>query len=160
MPSTRLRSFSSREGCHDSLVVIGGEIRASGQKPDGSHWRIGVEEPNAQGKTPERQLQLEDAAIGTSGDWRNAFTHDGVRYSHVIDPASGRPIDHNVASVTVVADNAIQTDAWATALLVMGDDRGIAWCEEHKVAAMFFVRRPDGRIFVRGSTHLAKRVAR
>jgi thiamine biosynthesis lipoprotein len=148
----------AHEGCRDSLVVIGGEIRATGTKPDGSHWRIGIEEPDSNGQALERKVRIENTAIGTSGDWQNSFSHDGVRYSHVIDPHSGRPVSHHVAGVTVLADHAIQTDAWATALLVMGDERGITWCEEHKVAAIFFVRHTNGKIVARGSTHVAKRV--
>jgi thiamine biosynthesis lipoprotein len=76
----------------------------------------------------------------------------------VIDPHTARPVSHHVAGVTVLADRAIETDAWATALLVMGDVRGIAWCEKNKVAAIFFVRRPDGRISTRSSSYLARRV--
>ena len=144
--------------CRDSLVVIGGEIRATGRKPDGSHWRIGIEEPDSNGQALERKVQIENAAMGTSGDWQNSFNHKGLRYSHVIDPQTARPVSHATAGVTVIADLAIQTDAWATALLVMGVDRGIDWCEEHQVAAIFFVRRPNGKIVARGSTHVAKRV--
>jgi thiamine biosynthesis lipoprotein len=146
-------------GLPSSLVVIGGEIFASGKKPDGSHWQIGIEEPDSQGRALERKVQIEDMAIGTSGDWQNSFRKDGVRYSHVIDPQTARPVKHNVAGVTVLADRAIETDAWATSLMVMGDEKGIAWCERNKVAAIFFVRRPNGHVTARASTFLAKRVS-
>jgi FAD:protein FMN transferase len=146
------------EDCRDSLVVIGGEIRASGKKPDGSHWRIGIEQPDSKGEALERKVQIEDMAIGTSGDWQNAFSHDGVRYSHVIDPQTARPVSHNVAGVTVLADRAIQTDAWATALLVMGNERGMAWCEENRVAAVFFIRSPAGKFITQASAHWGKHV--
>ena len=148
----------ARAGCADSLVVIGGEIHANGQKPDGSHWRIGIEEPDGVGQAVLRKVNIENTAVGTSGDWLNAFTHAGTRYSHVIDPKTGRPVRHDLAGVTVFADKSIQTDAWATALMVMGDERGLAWCEERGVAAMFFVRRVKGTILARASTHVAKRV--
>lgn len=141
-----------------SLVVIGGEIRASGKKPDGSHWRIGIEEPDSNGEALERKVQIEDMAIGTSGDWQNSFSHGGARYSHVINPQTAQPVRHHVAGVTVLSDHAIETDAWATALMVMGDEQGIKWCERNQVAAIFFVRRPDGRVTARASTYLAKRV--
>jgi thiamine biosynthesis lipoprotein len=146
-------------GYKDSLVAIAGDIYARGTKPDGSPWQIGIEAPDAPGKAPERKLGISNAAVSTSGDWRNSFTHEGVRYSHVIDPRTGRPVGHQVASVTVVADHSIQADAWDTGLLVMGDDQGLAWCEKNKVAAIFFIRRPDGRVTARASTFLAKRVA-
>lgn len=153
-----IAALLAREGYSDSLVVVGGEIRASGKKPDGSYWRIGVEGPQATKRIIDRKVKIYNAAIGTSGDWENSFTHDGVRYSHVIDPQTARPVRHQVAGVTVIADRAIQTDAWATALLVMGDQRGIPWCEENNVAAFFFVRTSDGKFVVRESTHVAKRV--
>lgn len=148
----------AKAGCHDSLVAIAGDIYARGTKPDGSPWQIGIESPDAPDKAPERKLRISDAAISTAGDWRNSFTYDGVRYSHVIDPRTGRPVGHQVASVTVVADRSIQADAWDTGLLVMGDERGLAWCERNKVAAIFFIRDPDGHVTARASTFLAKRV--
>jgi thiamine biosynthesis lipoprotein len=148
----------ARADCRDNLVVIGGEIRASGKKPDGSRWRIGIEEPDSNGQALERKVQIVDKAIGTSGDWQNSFNKNGRRYSHVIDPQTASPVSHQVAGVTVIADHAIETDAWATALLVMGDERGMAWCEQNKVAAIFFVRRHDGQVIARASTYFAKRV--
>ncbi len=148
----------AKQGCTASLVVIGGEIRARGKKPDGTSWRIGIEEPKGLGRPFERVVKVENLALATSGDWRNAFDHQGVRYAHVIDPSTARPVEHNVAGVTVLADRSIESDAWATALLVMGDERGIPWCEQRKVAAIFFVRRENGKIMARATTHLAKRV--
>jgi FAD:protein FMN transferase len=148
----------AKNDCESSLVVIGGEIRARDKKPDGTYWRIGIEEPTGMGRPFERVVQVESVALATSGDWRNAFDHQGVRYAHVIDPSTAKPVGHNVAGVTVLADRSIESDARATGLLVMGDERGIAWCEEHKVAAIFFVRRENGKIIARASTHLAKRV--
>jgi thiamine biosynthesis lipoprotein len=145
-------------GCDNSLVVIGGDIRANGKKPDGSHWKIGIEEPGGISHPVERKVQVENAALSTSGDWRNAFTYAGTRYSHIIDPRTAKPVQHSLTSVTVLADKTIQTDAYDTALLVMGDELGMDWCERNKVAAMFFIRRSDGSILARASTHLAKRV--
>ncbi len=148
----------AKVGCADSLVVIGGEIHARGKKPGGTYWRIGIEEPDGEGKPVQRKVQVENTAVGTSGDWQNAFTYEGVRYSHVIDPKTGKPVRHDLASVTVFSDKSIQTDAWATALLEMGDERGMAWCEQRGVAAMFFVRGENGTILARASTHVAKRM--
>lgn len=148
----------ARNGSRDSLVVIGGEIRVSGRKPDGSHWRIGIEEPDTEGRVLERKVQIENAAIGTSGDWQNSFNHEGERYSHVIEPRTGRPVRHNVAGVTVIADRAMQTDAWATALLVMGAEQGAKWCEQHQVAALFFVRNSDGTVVVDETSQVSTRL--
>ncbi|MDZ4656219.1 MAG: FAD:protein FMN transferase [Bythopirellula sp.] len=148
----------AQEGCADSLVVIGGDIRARGRKPDGAFWRIGIEEPDSDGKPVSRSVNLENVAVATSGDWNNSFVHDGVRYSHVIDPQTGKPVRHKLASVTVFADTNMRADAWDTGLLVMGDELGMAWCEERGVAAIFFIRQKNGTILSRASTHVAKRV--
>jgi thiamine biosynthesis lipoprotein len=145
-------------GYKDSLVAIAGDIYARGRKPDGTPWQIGIEAPDAPDKAPERKLRLSDAAVSTSGDWRNSFLYDGVRYSHVIDPRTGWPVRQLLASVTVVADRSMQADAWDTALLVLGIERGLEWCERNKVAAIFFVRQADGQVTARASTFLAKRV--
>jgi thiamine biosynthesis lipoprotein len=84
-----------------------------------------------------------DAALSTSGDYHRYFEHNGRRYSHIIDPKTGRPITHNLASVTVAAENAMITDAWDTALLVLGPDRGYACAVEHNLAALFILRSGD-----------------
>jgi FAD:protein FMN transferase len=147
-----------KNDCADSLVAIGGDIRASGRKPDGSAWQIGVEQPDGALKPYDRTLKIEDTAVSTSGDWRNAFEYRGVRYSHVIDPSTGGPVRHKVASVTVLADTSMQADAWDTALLVVGDERGLAWCEKHKVAAIFFIRSDKGTITARPSSYVAQRI--
>ena len=147
------------EGHTDSLVVIGGEIRARGRKPDGTLWKIGIEEPDSAGEPISRSVNLENTSVSTSGDWRNSFVDHEVRYSHVIDPQTARPVRHKLASVTVFADTSIQADSWSTSLLVIGENRGIAWCERNKVAAMFFIRLPGGAIGTRASTFVAKRIA-
>ena len=144
-------------GWNDSLIVIGGEVRANGVKPDGSRWRIGIEEPHGNDKIIERTVLVENASVGTSGDWQNAFSHSGKRYSHIIDPKKGWPMEHSLAGVTVLADKSIQSDAWATAIMVMGEEIGMSWCEERGIAAIFFIR-PEGKtISTRTSTHFAKR---
>ncbi|MEM9224462.1 MAG: FAD:protein FMN transferase [Pseudomonadota bacterium] len=134
-------------GVTDYMVEIGGDLVTSGENPDGRAWRVGVERPDAQtrplddqSKKVERLVDLTDLGLATSGDYRNYFEQDGVRYSHIIDAQTGRPITHNTASVTVVADNAMLADAWATALLAVGQERGLALSEEHELAAMFITR--------------------
>ena len=85
------------------------------------------------------------AGLSTSGDYRNYFEQDGLRYSHEIDPASGTPIRHGLASVTVVAGDCVHADAMATALIVLGPTRGRALAEATDVAAQFIERGPQGR---------------
>jgi thiamine biosynthesis lipoprotein len=87
---------------------------------------------------------LDDAAIATSGNYRNYFERDGTRYSHIIDPRSGAPVRHALASVAVVARSAMQADALATALLVLGPEEGLRLAAEKNIAAHFIVRRGDG----------------
>jgi thiamine biosynthesis lipoprotein len=125
-------------------VEIGGELRALGRNADGRPWKIGVERPVADRRSAERVLEVDGAGVATSGDYRNSFEVDGRRYSHVIDPKSGRPVAHDLASVTVVAPTAMRADALATGLLVLGPDEGFALAEREGIAACFIRRAADG----------------
>jgi FAD:protein FMN transferase len=138
----------TNEGYDSHLVVIGGEVRATRFKPNNSPWKIGIEEPDQAGEPVQRSVPLVGMAVSTSGDWRNSFKHNGVRYSHVIDPTTARPVTHDLASVTVFATSCMEADATSTALMVMGSQKGIEWCDAHNVAAMFFVRSKSSKIEV------------
>ncbi len=131
-------------GVEHYLVDIGGELRARGRKPDGTPWRIGIERPSAGRRVPLTVIGLEDRAVATSGDYRNFFDLGGRRYSHAIDPVTGRPVEHTLASVSVVADTAMEADALSTALMVMGPERGYEHARSAGAAALFLVREPDG----------------
>jgi thiamine biosynthesis lipoprotein len=132
-------------GVTDYMIEVSGEIRTRGVNAAGQAWRIGIEEPDAWPQRPRWVVPLAGRAMATSGDYRNYFIEDGRRYSHEIDPASGAPIRHGLASVTVVADNAMLADAMATALIVLGAARGRALAEASGVPAQFIERLPDGR---------------
>jgi len=132
------------------MVEIGGEVCCRGTRPDGSPWRIAIEQPIAGTRRVESYVELQDAALATSGDYRNYFESAGKRYSHTIDPRTGRPIEHNLASVSVVADDCMTADAWATALMVLGPDAGYNLARQEGVAA-HFVARENG-VFVQRST--------
>ncbi|MFP6766418.1 MAG: FAD:protein FMN transferase [Planctomycetaceae bacterium] len=134
------------------LVEIGGEDRARGLKPDHTPWRIGVTTP---GGMPAEQVsgpvfqvvELRDRSIATSGDYRNFFEIDGRRYSHTIDPATGCPILHDVASVSVLSDSCMAADGWATALTVLGPEKGLALAQAHHLGALMIVRdQPEFRV--------------
>ena len=130
--------------CRDYLVEIGGEVRAGGDGPAGCPWRVAIESPASSDTAPARVIELRDAAIATSGDYRN-FAMDGdVRRPHVIDPATGAPIRHGLASVSVLHPSAMWADGYATLLLVLGPERGPAWADAHGLAAYFVVRGEDG----------------
>ncbi len=126
------------------LVEVGGEVKARGRKRDGSSWNVGIERPDTDRRTAYETLRLADAAVATSGDYRNHYEIDGIRYSHIIDPRTRAPIRHLGASVTVVHTEATFADAWATALSVLGPDQGMVVAEREGLAALFLVRSGSG----------------
>lgn len=140
-----LADYLQARGITDFLADIGGELYAAGTK-GGDPWRLGVERP--QDDSAERQamlvLPVSDRAVATSGDYRNFFVLDGQRYSHIIDPRSGRPVEHGAASATVVADSATLADGWATALMVMEPQAGLELAARQGLAAMLILRQEDG----------------
>jgi len=118
-------------GIQRFLVEIGGEVYASGRKPNGDPWRIGINEPkpDAPANRVRRVVALRNRGLATSGDYRNFFMQDGVRYSHVIDPRTGYPVQNGVVSASVTAESCTLADALATALMVMGPEHGIRLIE-------------------------------
>ena len=131
------------QGAEDFLVEIGGDLFASGTTRRGSDWRIGIEKPMVGVRALETAIEFTGLGMATSGDYRNYFEEAGVRFSHIIDPQTGRPITHETASVTVLADNAMIADAWATALLALGVDRGLDVANAEDLAVLFIVRSGD-----------------
>jgi len=126
------------------MVEIGGEVRTMGRNAVGLPWQIAIEEPVPGQRTIRSVVGLSDVGLATSGDYRNYFEKDGTRYSHTIDPTTGRPIRHRLASVSVVHASAMMADAWATALMVAGPERGAALAEAAGLDTMFVVRDDDG----------------
>ncbi|HKM37443.1 MAG TPA: FAD:protein FMN transferase [Thiopseudomonas sp.] len=127
------------------MIEITGELIAKGLKPDGSPWRIALEQPLGDGQQViQRVLEIDNYGINTSGDYRNYFEEDGVRFSHTIDPQVGAPIRHRLASVTVIDRSTLHADGLGTLLLVLGPKRGLDFAEEHKVAAFFVMRDGEG----------------
>ena len=137
----------------DFMVEIGGEVRVMGSRPDGNAWRIGVEAPDADARRVQTVLQPRDRALASSGDYRNYHEHYGTRYSHTIDPRTGRPVNHDLAAVSVMSADCTTADALATALLVLGPTEGKAWAEKHQVAALL-MSRTDGGIQQVRTSHL------
>lgn len=125
------------------LVEIGGDLVAKGLNASDEPWSIGVERPDASAQVVETVLTVSDLGLATSGDYRNYFEEDGVRYSHIIDPTTGRPVTHSTASVTVLADSAMTADGLATALLVVGHDAAMRIAEAEGIAVMT-IDREDG----------------
>ncbi|KAB7771976.1 thiamine biosynthesis protein ApbE [Xanthomonas maliensis] len=127
-----------------ALIDVGGELFGYGRKPDGSGWRVLVEStPDEEdgAALPTRVLTLNGAAIATSGDRWHHFDVDGQRYAHTIDPRTGAPLLDAPAAVTVLAEDAMHADAWATAMTVLGAEAGLAYARDADLAVRFLLRR-------------------
>ncbi|WP_350334246.1 FAD:protein FMN transferase [Coralliovum pocilloporae] len=122
------------------MVEIGGDLVTKGANPRGEGWRIGIEKPETGSQSIQMIVPVSNRGMATSGDYRNFFEHEGKRYSHILDPLTGRPVTHRTTSVTVIAENAMLADAWATAMLVLGRERGLAVAKTHQLA-VFFIER-------------------
>lgn len=131
-------------GINDYLVEVGGEVRIRGKKPDGD-WRIAIERPvMAFGQEAQKIIAPGNHAVATSGDYRNYFEKDGQRYSHTIDPLTGYPVRHALASVSVILPTCSLADAWATALNVAGPEAGMALAEANDLPVYMIIRDGDG----------------
>ncbi len=130
------------------LVEIGGEMRLRGFKHTGELWAIAIEKPILDQSGEERAVHQviipKDNAVATSGDYRNYFEADGRRFSHIIDPSTGKPIDHNLVSVTVVHPSSMTADGLSTTLMVMGMEKGMAFASENNLAALFISKTENG----------------
>ncbi len=135
----RLAYLLEADGLADYLVEIGGELRTAGVRPDGTPWRIGIEPPDS-GLAVDYVVTPGNAAVASSGDYRNFYIADGKRIAHTIDPRSGIPVDNGLAAVSVIAPSAAQADALATALMVMGPAAGFGFAQQQELAAMFTTR--------------------
>lgn len=124
----------------DYLVEIGGELKVKGRNPQGERWHIAVEKPLADQRQVQTILYLDNVAVATSGDYHNFFEADGIRYSHTIDPRTGSPVQHALASVTVLHDSCMIADALATALTVLGEKKGMAFAKKNKLQVLMLMR--------------------
>jgi thiamine biosynthesis lipoprotein len=138
-------------GLASYAIEVGGEVKARGRKPDGNSWRVGIEAPDATARRIHRSISLYDAAIATSGDYRNWYESGDTRYAHIIDPRTGRPVAWLGFSVTVVHPSATLADAWATGLSVLGPDAGIVVADREGIAALYVLSGPDGGYAERAS---------
>ncbi len=139
----RVADLLTAQGIENYLVEVGGELRTAGVNPAGRVWRIGVERPSA-GQVVQKPIQVAGKGIATSGDYRNYYERDGKRYAHTIDPRTGRPVEHRLASVTVIADTCAMADGYATALNVMGAEAALKLAEELQLAVFLLVKTDSG----------------
>jgi thiamine biosynthesis lipoprotein len=143
--AARLAALLEQHGSAAFLAEIGGEIVARGAKPDGSAWRVGIENPTGEMRAaPALRLPPSaTTAVITSGSYRQFFELDGRRFGHILDPRTGWPVEHSLLSVTVVGADAATAAAWGTALLCLGPAEAAAVAEREHVAALLWVRRDE-----------------
>ncbi len=122
----RLRTLLQGRGLKNFLLEVGGEVLAQGHSPDGQPWRVGVQAPDGERGESLETLPLTDTCIATSGSYRHRFEKEGRSYSHLLDPRTGRPIVHRLVSVSVIHPSCSLADGYATALMVLGPERGRA----------------------------------
>jgi FAD:protein FMN transferase len=138
-----LAALLKQKGINNYLVEVGGELQVSGFKLDGNPWRIAIEKPLEGRREVETVIPLTGTALATSGNYRNFFIDDGQRYAHTIDPVLGRPIRHKLASATVLDPSCARADALATALMVLGEEKGRILVEKHQIPAYFLIHQQD-----------------
>ncbi|MGH8104926.1 MAG: FAD:protein FMN transferase [Arenimonas sp.] len=139
----QISRYLESKGLQHFLIEHGGELRARGHRPGGKGWRVGIEQPDSDSAIAD-VVVLNDMASGSSGDYRKYYEHEGKRYSHHIDPRTGAPVTHELASVTVIADQCMQADALAAALSILGPEAGFEYAKRNRIAALFLIRNSEG----------------
>ena len=124
-------------GINNYIINIGGDILTKGYNSKKENWVIGIENPNLKEKLIKEIVNLTNKGLATSGDYKNFFTKDGKRYSHIINPKTGKPIKHSTKSVTVIHENSMKADGWATAFLALGSLEGLKIADKEKIAVLF-----------------------
>lgn len=133
-----------RSGVENYMVDVGGEVKARGRNPKGKPWQIAIESPVAGTREIHKVIPLDRLAVATSGDYRNYFEQDGIRYAHILDPRSGRPITHNLASVSVLDPSCMRADALATGLMVLGPEVGYNLAVQEELPALLLIKSETG----------------
>lgn len=133
-----------QQGITDYLVEIGGEMRLKGVKAEKQPWKIAIEKPVSAERAVQRILLPGDMGVATSGDYRNYFEEEGVRYSHLLDPRTGKPITNRTVSVTVLHPSCMTADGYATALNVMTAQEALAFAEQHQLAVLIVTKTDEG----------------
>ena len=139
----RMADVARAHGVSSFLVGIDGELKAQGRKPDGRTWIVGQERPDPAARALAGVIALEDAAVATSGDYRHVHEVDGRPHSHTMDPRTGAPLRGDLAQVTVLAESCMVADAWATALMVAGAEKGVDLARRMGLAAILVPKTLD-----------------
>lgn len=149
-----IANFLKSLGLNRFMVEIGGEVYAIGTNQNNEEWKIGIETPTTEynvKQSVQKVIKLNGMAIATSGNYRNYFEKDGIRYTHIINPITGYPITHKLASVSVIDNKCVRADALATALMLLGENDGFEIAQKNKIMAYFIIKTNDG--FITQSTH-------
>ena len=147
----QVAKFLNGQGYADCIVEIGGEVVARGTK-NGKPWRVGIQVPTDTPDGPaesSESFDLQDRAVATSGNYRNYFEQDGVRYTHILDPVTGKPEQTNLLSVTVIAPDCLTADAYATAFMVLGMEESRKVLESHPELEAWFIYDEQGKYIVK-----------
>ncbi|MGY5450280.1 FAD:protein FMN transferase [Agarivorans sp. MS3-6] len=139
----RVADLLEAEGLHNYMVDIGGELRLKGHNDKGVGWRIAVEKPSAEQRAVQKIIEPGNNGLATSGDYRNYFEQDGVRYSHTINPNTGKPIANHIVSVSVITPTSMMADAYATAFTVMGVEQAMRFAENKQLAVYIIEKQGD-----------------
>lgn len=146
------------KGIHNYMAEIGGEMKVKGRKANGEEWRIAIEKPTPFAREVQKIISIHQQngeAVMTSGTYRNFFEEQGQVYSHIINPKTGKPVTHNLLSVTVLHDDPTWADAWDTALLCQGEEEGYKTAEANKLRVLF-IYHEGKELKERFSSELAK----
>ena len=147
----RLTETLREHGVDAALTGIDGEMRATGLRPDGSPWTVAVEAPDPERRAAHSIIELQDAAVATSGDYRHRVVVQGRTLSHSMDPRSGAPLAAPPASATVITRTCAEADAWATALMVAGREKGMKLAHAQDLGTLMLFRSDTDRIIAYGS---------
>jgi len=139
----KIARYLDKCGFKNYLVEIGGELIGKGLNKDKEIWQIGIDNPNNNSDRIKRIIQLEDMAMATSGNYMNYFEKDGIRYSHTINPVTGRPIKHKLASVTVLDSSTMNADALATAFMVLGPEKALSLANNLEIALYLIIKNGE-----------------
>lgn len=153
----KIAEMLDQHGIQNYMIDISGEFRTRGVNEQGNPWQIGIERPGAPQRTAQLVVPLSNMSLATSGDYRNYREENGVRFSHEIDPATGHPIQHKLASATIITDRCTLADAYATALMVLGPEKALALANEKGLAVYLLVRNDSGGFDELMSTKFSER---
>lgn len=145
--SDRVMEIFSDSGVESGIISLGGNVQTLGTKPDGSRWRVGIQDP-ADTSQILATLEVADKAVITSGGYQRNFEENGVTYHHIIDPRSGYPADSGLTSVTIVSDDGTLADGLSTALFVMGKDDALAYWRAHQDEFDTILVEADGSVTI------------